>query len=137
MQMPDPGATTQQGSPLPLFSTPMTVEQLVALLKPSQWRWWRWWCVSACLYVWCVSCLANPSSCSLIDYPHNLSGLSFPLVSTKEGKLLGEFFCKLRTTARFIVILTMIQESLDHPGSSDIMVCDDSVVYIESESITR
>ena len=35
---------------------------------------------------------------------------------TKERKLLGEFFCKLRTTARFIVILTMIQESLHHPA---------------------
>ena len=131
MQMPDPGATTQQGSPLSLFSTRMTVEQLVALLKLSQWRWWRWWCVSlrlsACLCVCCVYCLANPSSCSLIDYRHNLSGLSSPSCLHKRRKVIGGILlCKLRTTAKFIVILTMIQESLDHPGSTHIIVCDDT-----------
>ena len=53
---------------------------------------------------------------------HTISPVSqVPLVSTKEGKLLGEFFCKLRTTARFIVILTMIQESLDHHWSGLIL----------------
>ena len=101
---------------------------------------WGNWCVSpVCLLPACVSgCLAIPSSCSLIDYPHNLSGLSGPSCLHKRRKVIGGILlCKLRTTAKFIVILTMIQESLDHPSSTDIIVCGDGVVYIESEAITR
>ena len=53
---------------------------------------------------------------------------------TKERKLLGEFFCKLGTTAKLIVILTMIQESLHHPATAHINVCGDGTLsHCQSE----
>ena len=125
MQMSAPGAvTTQQGSGSPaisLFSTPLSVEQPVSLLWPSLdlvvvWR----RCVSQSL---CL-CLSSQPVSLQSDWlsTQSLSVSLGPSCLHKRRKVIGGILlCKLRTTAKLIVILTMIQESLDHLGSTVIL----------------